>query len=160
MDEALKEQAAFEAALPKVPADFAWGANHAVAVLKVAEAVLDGEIAYRQGRADAAVARLREAVRREDALTYDEPPACTVPARHSLGAVLLASGRPKEAEAVYREDLKAYPGNLWSLLGLKRSLDAQGRAAEAKAADADLKKAQARSDIAAETSCLCVGAEP
>ena len=158
VDEAQQEAAALDAAILKVPADFSWGANGAAPVLQVARAVLAGEIAFRQQKMDEAVSRLRDAVKLEDALKYDEPPPCTVPARHSLGAVLLAAGRAKEAEAVYREDLKAYPANLWSLLGLKRALDSQGHAS--KVVDADLQKARSRAEVKAETSCLCVGAEP
>jgi tetratricopeptide (TPR) repeat protein len=158
VDEALQEQAALDAAIAKVPADFTWGSNGAAPVLQVAKAVLAGEIAFRQKDMDGSIAKLREAVKLEDALKYDEPPPCTVPARHSLGAVLLAAGKPKEAEAIYREDLKAYPANLWSLQGLKLALDAQGM--KSKTADAELAKARARAEVKAETSCLCVGAEP
>jgi tetratricopeptide (TPR) repeat protein len=144
-------------ALSKVPAAFTWGANSAVSVLGVAKAYLAGEIAFRQDKAEEAIARLQEAVRLEDGLKYDEPPACTVPARHALGAVLLAAKRAAEAEAVYRADLKAYPANYWSLLGLARALEAQGKKAEAKAAQARFDRAAQRSDIRAQTSCLCVG---
>lgn len=160
VDEALQEQTALDAAIAKVPADFTWGSNGALPVLQVARAALAGEIAYRQKRMDEAISKLREAVSLEDALKYDEPPPCTVPARHALGAVLMAAGKPKEAETVYRADLKAYPANYWSLLGLKRALDANGDTKGAKALEPRLKRAIARSEIQAETSCLCVGAEP
>ena len=36
-------------------------------------------------------------------------------------------GRPADAEAVYRADLKKYPKNGWSLIGLSRALAAQGK---------------------------------
>jgi hypothetical protein len=39
--------------------------------------------------------------------------------------------RLAEAEAVYREDLRQYPENGWSLFGLTESLKAQGKTAEA-----------------------------
>ena len=73
--------------------------------LAVAEAMLDGEIAYRKGDFDLAFARLRDAVELEDALPYDEPWGWMQPSRHALGALLLEQGRVEEAEAVYREDL-------------------------------------------------------
>jgi hypothetical protein len=44
---------------------------------------------------------------------------------------LLDAGRAGEAEAVYREDLKRFPENGWSLHGLQQSLVAQGKTAEA-----------------------------
>ena len=53
------------------------------------------------------IAALREAVAIEDQIPYDEPPGWHAPARHTLGALLLAAGQPAEAEAVYREELRA-----------------------------------------------------
>ena len=156
VDEALAEEKAFTEALTKVPAEFSWGSNKAREVLKVTEAYVAGEIAYRQGKSEEAIAQLTEAVRREDALKYDEPPPCTVPSRHALGAVLLATGKAQEAEAVYRADLVYYPANGWSLLGLQRALAAQGKSAQAKAMEIRMKKAWVRSDIQAKSSCLCV----
>ena len=155
-EEALKAQAALEAALPQIPESYSWGSNNARQVMQVSRAFLAGEIAFSQGRGEEAIERLQEAVRLEDALKYDEPPACIVPARHALGAVLLAAGRAREAEAVYRADLRAYPANYWSLVGLRKSLAAQGRSAEAGKAAAGLRRAQARAEVKAETSCLCV----
>ncbi|HXC16007.1 MAG TPA: hypothetical protein VNV60_01055 [Holophagaceae bacterium] len=160
VDEALAEQAAFEGALTKVPAEFSWGTNTATAVLAVEKEVLAGEIAFRQQKSEEAIARLQQAVRLEDALKYDEPPDSIIPARQALGAVLLAAWKAKEAQAVYEEDLKAYPANIWSLMGLHRALVSEGKEKEAQAVDAQLQKAAARSDIRIETSCLCIGAEP
>ncbi len=156
VEEALKEQAAFEEACTKVPDGFSWGSNTAGPVMQVAKAYLAGEIAFRQGRVDEAVARLTEAAKLEDALKYDEPPACVIPSRHALGAVLMSAKRFGEAEAVYRADLKAYPANYWSTLGLAQALKAQGK--PTARAEAALRKAQARADQTAETSCACVKA--
>lgn len=154
--EALREQEAFESALPKIPESFSWGSNNARAVMQVAKAYLAGEIAFRQGRIEGAVEQLEQAAKLEDALKYDEPPACVIPARHALGAVLMSVKRAKDAEHVYRADLKAYPGNFWSLLGLHQALQAQGRTQEAAKVGKTLKLAQARAEVKAETSCLCV----
>ena len=85
----------------------------------------------REGNADAAIAALREAVTIEDGLPYSEPPVWHHPPRQVLGAVLLEAGRPAEAEAVYREDLKRFRENGWSLFGLRQSLRAQHRGEEA-----------------------------
>ncbi len=155
-DEAAKEAALFREALPAVPRDAYWGSNSAAAVLAVGVPYLDGEIAYRRGQVDEAVRLLTEAVNLEDTLKYDEPPAWTVPSRHSLGAVLLDAKRPAEAEQVYRADLARYPENGWSLGGLQRALEAQGKRAEAAEVKARLDKAWTRSELQAETSCLCV----
>jgi tetratricopeptide (TPR) repeat protein len=154
--EAEKEAAAFRAALPAVPKDAYWGTNPAASVLAVGVPYVDGEIAYRKGHKDAAIARLREAVRMEDALKYDEPPPWTVPSRHSLGAVLIATRRYADAEAVYGDDLTRYPENGWSLRGLGQALEAQGKRAEAAEVKARLAKAWARADVSVDSSCLCI----
>ena len=49
-------------------------------------------------------------------------------------------GRPAEAEAVYRDDLKRNPDNGWSLFGLAQSLRAQGKTAEAAEVEARFQK--------------------
>jgi tetratricopeptide (TPR) repeat protein len=154
--EAERERAAFRAALPAVPQDAYWGSNSAAAVLAVAVPYLDGEIAYRRRRLDEAASRLREAVVLEDALKYDEPPPWTVPARHSLGAVLVAARKYRGAEAEYRADLLRYPENGWALRGLAQALTAQGKAAEAAQVKARLEKAWSRADVKVDSSCLCV----
>ena len=95
-------------------------------MLEIAELALQGEIELRTGEADRAVAWFRQAVALEDGLLYIEPPDWYYPLRHSLGAALLQAGRAGEAEAVYRQDLKSFPANGWSLFGLRQSLAAQG----------------------------------
>ena len=100
--------------------------NNAGAVLGIATEMLAGHIAKAKGDLPGAIDHLREAVRREDALVYGEPPEWTVPVREDLGWLLLKAGRPDEAERVFREDLKRFPNNLWSQQGL----DGASRAAE------------------------------
>ena len=63
----------------------------------------------------------------QDALGYDEPPSWYYPVRETLGAELLASKKPAQAEAVYRADLKRNPDNPRSLFGLAESLRAPGQ---------------------------------
>lgn len=106
-----------------------WGINSFAHVFRIAREVLAGEMAATRGDWDEAVARLEEGVFQEEALIYQEPTDWYFPVRQSLGAVLLAAGRPSEAERVYREDLDRNPGNGWSLYGLARSLEAQGEEA-------------------------------
>jgi tetratricopeptide (TPR) repeat protein len=154
--EAEKETAAFKAALPAVPKDAYWGSNLAAAVLAVGVPYVEGEIAYRKGDLEGALARLAQAVSMEDELKYDEPPPWTVPSRHALGAVLVSAGRFTEAQKVYEADLLKYPDNGWALGGLVQALEGQKRTAEAAAVQARLKTAWARADAPAESSCLCV----
>ena len=77
----------------------------------------------------------------------DEPEPLPFPARHWLGAAMLEGKRPADAERVYREDLKEYAENGWSLYGLAQSLRAQGKAEEAAAVDERFRRAWARADV-------------
>jgi len=109
-----------------------WEINTTQELMQIATHVLEGELAARKNDFPKAIAHLEEAINIEDQLSYNEPPDWFFPVRQSLGAVLLSAGKPKEAEGVYREDLKKFPENGWSLYGLYESLLAQGRQDEAK----------------------------
>ncbi|MFL5577598.1 MAG: tetratricopeptide repeat protein [Gemmatimonadaceae bacterium] len=119
-------------------------------VLRIAERSLLGELAARRGDLAGAAARLREAMTLEDGMSYTEPPYWPEPVRHHLGAVLTKAGEPAAAERLYREDLRRFPENVWSLRGLERSLTAQGKTAEA----ADVRQRFAR---AAQLSDVTLG---
>lgn len=152
------EQARFRAAQAALPEGVLFGLNPAADVLAIAERMLAGEILYREGQTEAAVAALRAAVEREDALRYIEPPDWIQPVRHALGATLLHARRFAEAEAVYRDDLKRHPENGWSLFGLKESLRAQGQAAEADAVARRFLDAWQEADVELTSSCFCLPA--
>jgi tetratricopeptide (TPR) repeat protein len=115
--------------------------------VSIAVHALMGEIATRSGSSDEGIAHFREALRIEDAGLYFEPPRWYYPIRHSLGAALLKAGRNAEAEAVYREDLKRFPENGWSLFGLAAALRAQAKSTEAAAVEQRFAKAWAESDV-------------
>ena len=100
-------------------------------VLRLASEILAGEIASKQKRYDQAITHFENAVRIEDSLTFDEPPAWYHPARQFLGETLLDAGRPIEAEKAFRDDLFYQRETGWSLSGLERALRAQGKAREA-----------------------------
>ncbi|HEX2103940.1 MAG TPA: tetratricopeptide repeat protein [Solirubrobacteraceae bacterium] len=100
--------------------------NPVPAVLAVAERVLAGRIRWHRGDRDLALRLFGQAVRLEDELHYDEPPPWYFPTGELLGAALLRSGRPNEAEAAFRAVLRDYPGDGWALFGLVESLRAQG----------------------------------
>src|SRR5439155_7551634 len=115
--------------------------------LAIAGKHLAGTIAAKGGHTAEAVKLLREGVALEDELIYDEPPDWDLPLRQPLGAVLLAAERPAEAEKAYREDLKRYPRNGWSLYGLAQSLKAQGKAAEAATVEEQFRKTWQKADV-------------
>ena len=105
-------------------------------VLDIAHHALAGEIAFRGRDLNAAESHFRAAMQLEDSLLYMEPPHWYYPIRHSLGAVLLAKGQAAAAEQLYRQDLKRFPENTWSLHGLQAALRAQGKGQDADALDA------------------------
>jgi tetratricopeptide (TPR) repeat protein len=117
------------------------------APMSIAVHALMGEIAARSGKPDAAIPHFKEALAIEDKGLYFEPPKWYYPVRQSLGAALLKAGRSAEAEQVYREDLRHFPENGWSLYGLAAALRAQGKNADAAATEARFAKAWAAADV-------------
>jgi tetratricopeptide (TPR) repeat protein len=116
-------------------------------VLNIALHALLGEIAFRSNQLSEAEQHFRMAMNLEDAMIYIEPPDWFYPIRHSLGAVLLRANRPADAERLYREDLRRFPENGWSLLGLRQALAAQGKNTEAAAVDARFRRAWQNADV-------------
>ncbi|PWY93049.1 hypothetical protein BO94DRAFT_532845 [Aspergillus sclerotioniger CBS 115572] len=115
--------------------------NRIVDVMKVATAMLNGEIEYRRDNFDVAFEHLRQAVREDDALLYTEPWGWMVPTRHAYGALLLEQGHVEEAARAYAEDLgiedrltraHQHPGTVWALHGYYECLERLGRHAEAR----------------------------
>jgi tetratricopeptide (TPR) repeat protein len=150
------EQATFLELARKVPAEESAGNNTATGILAVATPMLAGEILVREGKIEEGLAQLREAVKAEDVLKYDEPPGWILPVRHALGAALMQRGRFTEAEQVYRDDLRRLPDNGWSLFGLARSLRLQKKNdAEAAALEGKFKQIWAKADLELNSSCLC-----
>lgn len=146
---AKEEWAEAQAALDRVTeADRATpeGAEEKTA-LSIAVHALSGEVATRRGELDAGINHFREAAKIEDAGLYSEPPKWYYPVRHSLGAALVKAGQHAEAEKVYREDLRRFPENGWSLLGLMQALRAQGKKDEATATETRFRKAWPDSDV-------------
>jgi tetratricopeptide (TPR) repeat protein len=120
--------------------------------LQIARHHLVGEMAAARGDRQTAVVELQAAIVVQDAMPYSEPPPFYMPVRQALGAVLLDDGRPREAEAVYREDLRQYPKNGWSLYGLAESFEAQRRPADANWARRGFLSAWARADLELQAS--------
>ncbi len=121
-------------------------------ILKIAQAVLSGEIAAQQGDFAEAVTHLQEAIEIEDGLHYTEPKDWYLPPRQVLGAILLDAGNPVEAEQIYREDLLVHPQNGWSLFGLVQSLKGQGKVEKAQGVQQEFAKSWADSDVTLTSS--------
>jgi tetratricopeptide (TPR) repeat protein len=121
--------------------------NPAEALVRIAALTLAADIAAAEKHLDVAVTKLLEATAIEDALTYDEPHLWLAPTRHALGAALLAAGRAADAERVYREDLRHYPGNGWSLIGLAEAQRRQGQAEAARETERQFRIAWRNADV-------------
>ena len=154
------EQAAFRGHATGIPEKARFSQEHRRPTCSPsAESMLAGEILYREGEVDEAIARLREAAVREDALQYVEPPEWILPARHVLGATLMDAGRYAEAEAVYREDLKRRPENGWSLFGLWQSPEDAKENRRGGRRRSALQNRLATCRHQADGSCLCLPAK-
>lgn len=153
------EMTQFEVAVGAVPEDWFVFNNSVGTVLPIARAMILGELLYREGKYEEAFATLREGVATEDTLVYDEPPGWMLPVRHALGALLMEQGQYAEAEVVYREDLVRNRNNGWGLLGLQKSLLAQGKSSEAEALTDELTVAWSRADTQPVSSCFCAPGE-
>jgi tetratricopeptide (TPR) repeat protein len=141
------ERKAMAKLLAAIPPDEPFGFNRVHEVMGVGLAMLDGKIASSRHDYRAAVAALEKAVKIYDALRYDEPPDWYLPPREQLGAVLLAAGKPAEAEALFRADLRQNPKNGRSLFGLAEALKAQGKLSDAADATSQFQASWKNADV-------------
>lgn len=153
--QAEQEQEAFQKTHAQVPETSILFNNTSRDILGVAGEMMAGEIAYRKGEFGSSFAHLRKAVQLDDALNYDEPWAWMQPARHALGALLLEQNEFEDAEAVYREDLRRHPNNVWSLHGLAECLEKQDKSSEASQMRSKFDIASVRADVTVDRSCFC-----
>jgi tetratricopeptide (TPR) repeat protein len=144
LDLAQAERDSMQAYAGMVGADAVEGLNSAPVLLGIARNIVDGTLDAKQGRVDAAVTKLQEAVAAEDGLRYSEPSDWYLPVRHVLGGVLLDAGRFAAAQKVYEADLQRNRENGWALRGLAQSL--RGQKKPAKAVEARLAKAWKNAD--------------
>ncbi|MGB0692273.1 MAG: hypothetical protein ACPGPD_06150 [Pseudomonadales bacterium] len=132
--------------------DYRAGPTPVSSILKLANLGLAGEVKRAQGDLEGAIKDFETAVALEDLNNYTEPPDWAQPIRHYLGATLLEAGRPEEAEAVYRRDLRWNHNNGWSLFGLQQALAAQDRTAEAEQVKNEFIKAWGYADVTLTSS--------
>ena len=116
-------------------------------LLEIAAELLKGDIEFYDKRYDEAASHFEKAVVLQDQLPYTEPPFWYYPTRQSLGHALIMMGEPYKAEAVYRQDLRDYPRNGWSMFGLVQSLKLQGKHIEASIIDKRFQEVWQMSDI-------------
>jgi tetratricopeptide (TPR) repeat protein len=117
------------------------------AMVNIALASLDGEIARTSGDLDTAIAFFTKARDIEEALPYTEPPYWHQPSAHLLGAALLQAGRAKDAATAYERSLKYYRLDGWALYGLAQAEDAMGDHAAADATRKEFATAWQLADV-------------
>ncbi len=116
-------------------------------LMDIADELLQGDIEFYEGDFAGAAEKYATAVELQDSLPYTEPPFWYYPTRQALGQALMQLGEPARAEAVYRQDLKDYPRNGWSMYGLVQALKQQGKDEEAMQVDARFTEVWQMSDI-------------
>ena len=112
-------------------------------VLRLARHVVEARIAQAQGKIDKAIQEFQVAVQIQDSLSYMEPPYWYYPVRQSLGAALLMSGKPAEAERVFTESLEKFPNNGWAIYGIMQAQRAQGKTSAAQQTERQFQQAWA-----------------
>ncbi len=128
--------------------------NASIHSANIAFEVVSGELEVLKGNIPKAIEHLKKAVVFEDGLTYTEPAAWHIPTRQNLGAVLLKAKKYEAAEKVFNEDLKILRQNGWSLMGLYKSLIAQGKNKEANTIKKEFDNAWKDADIEIDNSIL------
>jgi tetratricopeptide (TPR) repeat protein len=164
IEEAEEERTRFREALKRVAPSRTLFNKSCIDILAVGGAMLDGELAYRQGNFDTAFSHLKRSVELYDALPYDEPWGWLQPTRHAYAALLLEQGQVEEAASIYSADLGLdntlpralqHPNNVWALHGYHECLKRLGRMAEAAIIEPQLKFAEAIADVPIQSSCFC-----
>lgn len=164
VDEAKAQQQLLQHAVKQVQPSRTLFNNKCSDILKIAESMLDGELEYRLENFELAFEHLREAIRREDNLPYDEPWGWMQPARHAYGALLLEQNHVEQALEVYEADLGIsdvlpralrHENNVWALQGAHECLLKLGRSSEANDIKAKLSVALGLADVPVISSCFC-----
>lgn len=164
LDEASEELDRFSAAHAAVPKTRFMFNNPALAVLKIAAEMAQGEFRYKSGEVVEGLNHLRQAASLSDNLQYDEPWGWMQPPRHALAALLMEQEEYAEAERIYRADLGItnelyrpcqHPGNIWALHGLHECLKRRGEDQEAAIIGQQFDIVAARADVTIGASCYC-----
>jgi tetratricopeptide (TPR) repeat protein len=144
---AKRERQILDTEVKKLPEGAMFGAmNKASAVMAVALNMLDARIALANQDHIHAMKLLTTAADLDDKLIYDEPPVWWLPPRETLGAALLKKGDAKEAEKIFRAELRKNPRSGRALFGLVESLKAQKNDYAASLVQAELDRAWKNAD--------------
>lgn len=108
--------------------------------LPIAASALEGLVLLEDGKSDAALAKLREAVNLEESTAFGYgPPFPPKPAIEILGETLMKIGRPQEALEAFRTALDRTPRRAIALKGLARAAQNAGDSETQAWAESELK---------------------
>lgn len=119
----------------------------AIQIAQIAANLAEGRALTARRETDRAIEAFRAAVAIEDSMPYMEPAFWFYPTRQTLGAALVSTGQPAKAAEVFREDLRIWPENGWSLHGLALALEKLGETAEAGVVRARFRGAWGHADV-------------
>lgn len=114
--------------------------------LAVAPVELRARALAREGKADEAIAKLRDGVEEEIKLGYSEPPLYPNPMEEVAGKVCLELKRWKEAEEFFHAALERDPGSGRAYFGLMQAQQALGKDNEARTSYAKFLNAWSKAD--------------
>jgi tetratricopeptide (TPR) repeat protein len=119
---------AFDATLAKMrKSDRAWEAD--TIGVKIRQDVMQGWVAFAEGKTDDAARHLRAAADLQDKVGQGE---VDIPAREMLGDVLLESGKHAAALVEYKQALKLSPNRFNALFNAGRAAEGAGNSADAR----------------------------
>jgi len=108
------------------------GDNYSSRIAKTMVAELEGARLVRQRQFEEGFARLREAVKEYNRVSYQEPPVFVRLPHETLGAALTARGEYAEAIEVFQAGLKERPNSVFVWIGLADAYRQSGDTAKAK----------------------------
>ncbi len=124
-----------------------WEINSVFDLLQIAQRVLNAEILASEANYKESIALLREAVKMEDALNYNEPPDWFFSVRHHLGSIQIEAGKYQDAILTFEEDLDRLPKNGWAYHGMKLAYSKLNDIDKMKEIDQQLAKSWETADI-------------
>jgi tetratricopeptide (TPR) repeat protein len=124
-----------------------WEINSVDVLVQIAKNVLEAEIMAKESKYLESIALLKEAVKIEDDLNYNEPPDWFFSVRHHLGAVQIEAGLYNDAVQTYKDDLVKLPKNGWALHGLKLAYEKLDDQNMVEQIDMQIKESWSTADI-------------
>ena len=124
-----------------------WEINSVDVLVQIAKNVLEAEIMAKESKYLESIALLKEAVKIEDDLNYNEPPDWFFSVRHHLGAVQIEAELYNDAVQTYKDDLVKLPKNGWALHGLKLAYEKLDDQNMVEQIDMQIKESWSTADI-------------